>query len=213
MIRKTFEWRLDPDSGEFGWIEKNQPTFNAADGRMVAHDTLEHFAPNYLPVTEEAMALGALIHVREQGGWFSNLSNPDPVFHLSADVSRLLQDIAYGEGVDPVSITRPIRDESVEGLIQEVIQEAHKELLGEGDMVTPAMTSSLTSWMRIGYRRAVRRYHDNSPWHLTCLFQRIADEIDEDHKHGDFNEELKVAINARTLEHRITRSYPEDRYA
>lgn len=65
MLTKTFEYRQDREYGEMGWVAVDAPQgFNTGDGRLVAHDMLEHI-PNPKPYITGTKAVTLM---RENGG-------------------------------------------------------------------------------------------------------------------------------------------------
>jgi hypothetical protein len=222
MIHRTFEWREDKEFGGEGWIMKGQPDFNAGTGRMIAHDTLEHFAGRYDGITDEMLAFGSILYGRADGGWFNNTSNSNVAWHMSSDIGMMLRDMQYGDKEIKVAPpTRPLREDWLEETIQDAMHRAVKQANDEwGENEDPNAFSNsmkevdrMIAWMRIGYRMARRRWHGCDAWSLSNLFVKIQEEVDLRYKHGDLGEELHVRVNPRTLEHRIYNTMAEDNYA
>ncbi|UUZ75477.1 hypothetical protein LP414_27565 [Polaromonas sp. P1(28)-13] len=124
MIHRIFEWREDQELGGEGWIMKGQPTFNASRGLGIVHDTLEHFANRYGSITDEMLAFGSILRVRVEGGFFCRQYNPNPAFHLSGDLARMMEKLRFDENIDRAPPTRPLCDGQMEEVIQESITEA-----------------------------------------------------------------------------------------
>lgn len=219
MIHRIFEWREDQELGEYGWIQKGQPTFNSSTGRMIAHDVMEHTTPKYDHIAEEAMALGALIRVRHEAGAIGRSAYgfyTAPEESIGLKIERLLESVCYGD----VRITNPkpltalrgnnrdaeefIGDSIAAGIKQFAEERADEQAECQFTLRSPDI-QRIWVWMRHGYRNALRRYAGNEAWRLNAVFNSIAHEVDEDHKHGELYEELHVWLNPRTLKFRIER--------
>lgn len=216
MIHRIFEWREDEEHGDEGWILQNQPTFNIAGSIAIAHDVLEHFAPtSQNSLTEELQAIGALLRVRGEGGWFAARGyGHNYAKSIASDLARFLEQVRDGElTAEPVRATRPLRyglDDELQEAITESLRIANYELYHDDQPhVRDSTTAQFVGWMRIGYRRAVRRYASSDGSELCWLFERMTDDMGKRFKSGEFGDKLHILVNAQTLEFKAYREEAE----
>jgi hypothetical protein len=211
----SFDWREDKEFGHYGWIMTGMPDFNASTGLGIAHDTLEHFANGDGSLTDEMMAFGAMMYIRGEGGYFDALPNNNNVPHLQlgGDICRFLQDERRGS----IHIRKPPRtysigemDSEIQLSIKEGVRLANSELDdGDTPFSTGEVTDRMIGWMRIGYRKAERRYCNAAPIYLAHLFTEIRDTVDRQFKHGEEGEKLIVKVCQKSLKFRIYREEPD----
>lgn len=136
------------------------------DGLLIAHDLLEHQnGPEHIgPVWDELEALGAIWQVRGRHGDLQNGSMHSPDENLASDVARMSSEWA-ADGLPPKRFqfrtTRPCDydddfDEIIEIARRSIIREWHDDIDRLGQ-VTEYLTAAKHR-MRIGYRKAVRRF-------------------------------------------------------
>jgi hypothetical protein len=199
MLSKTFEYRQD-FNGILGFIPVNAPTlFDAGDGRLVAHDILEHFSNTTCSWEDELLALGAMIHVRANDGYFtSNTYNPDWTTHLAND---LLQVFSF------VSTTRLLHDVAVRDVnhvgddIDSAITKAYKNMLlersyDEDNYDIEVITQQLPlikKWVIKGYNKAVKRY-SKCDYPIVNLFYKIENELQKNW-YKEENTKITVSVN------------------
>lgn len=232
MFKVEFEWREDQEYGIQGWIPAHIPGFNAGSGRVIAHDTLEHARGDRGTMTEELIALGAALYVRAEGGYFHYRDNPHggDGSILGRDMSnfmRMMHDGNYGlsfNSLKPAPMTTRLNDWPNEILeaglvkarslfIEEIIDYGDADDAGcEGINLTDLnrMLASMRGWLRIGYRRAKVRYHQNEVYDLAHFFRELEEHIDKCHKHGDFGEMMTVRVCPKKLEFKVTRDFAYD---
>ena len=206
MLSKTFEYGEDYN-GNVGFIPVNASTvFNAGDGRLVAHDILEHFSNTTCMWEDELLALGAMIFVRGIDGYFTNnVYNPDWTTHLAAD---LLQVFSF------VSTTRLLHDIKVRDVnhvgddIDNAITKAYKNMLlerndCEDDYNIEVITQQLPlikKWLIKGYNKAVKRYSKcNYP--IVSLFYEIENELQ---KSWYKEEHTKITVSVNLIQGTVT---------
>ena len=212
MIHSVFEWREDEEYGDYGWIMKNQPTFNVSNGLGVAHDTMEHFKSRHGHIAYEMRAFGAIMRVRVDGGFFCKSYNSDPAWHLSLDMAQILEKLDSDAEIAVAPRTYPLREGWIEEIIQTAITKglktANYDKEDEYLIKNGENTERMVNWMRIGYRQAVRRYPNSDGSDLMYCFEDIQRQVDGKYKNGEFGEELHIQINAQTLERRVSIKYP-----
>lgn len=173
-IHRTFVYQEDDDTG----IKGLKPTWirNANAFRGVAHDILEHFPLNERlnVVEDEFQALGAVLALRISSGQFSSFMSASG--HVSSLVYSVLSDMyRYSLDRPRAQKTRPLQDEhdwAEQAIIKGVSQAwelTRSELQDEFDFADDyetldvekdisLLTDNIISHLRIGYRRAYRRY-------------------------------------------------------
>jgi hypothetical protein len=217
MTSLTFEWAEDDEFGGYGWIPKGMTGFNACDGRLIAHDVLEHFRDDRGTIEGEMRALGTVLFGRGLSGHFSSQYNPDPAHHLSSDILYFLINIVENgtcKAPKPPN-TYKLRDDYAEDIMNNIRLKVIKDLPQETDCFHANRAEYmkrldiLLDWMRIGFRKAVKKWGHDNGWNLTRLFERIAREVDENHKHGENYEELTVKVNQSNFTFNITQEYLE----
>lgn len=145
MAKLVFEYAEDHEFGNTGWRLENKPEFNAAtDGRLVAHDCIEHFANDDGSVEAELMALGAALYGR------CNMGQDVTTEGLASDMLFTCRD-----GVRSPGRTQKIEDEwALEEMSEKFLQYADGE-----EIINPAKTlANALGWIRKGYRKAAKRY-------------------------------------------------------
>ncbi|MHB0929387.1 MAG: hypothetical protein ACYC3W_10900 [Candidatus Nanopelagicales bacterium] len=231
MIRKSFLWEEDRTLGGYGWIPEGMPGFNASKGLGVAHDTLEHFANDTGDLTAECQAFGAMLYIRGEGGYFSQIGtyNPNPAYHMGSDLGRfviesLMEGISdYDAYIKPPPLTYKLNPDTEE-LLTEIKEEALKQAIlflngianpDEQDISRADIIQKLdeiNSWMRRGYRRAVLRYHKASAVELAYLFSTLEAKVDKFYTQGDVGDRLVVKVNPTTLQFAVEQNIIYDIY-
>ena len=186
---KYCEWEAAGTMGMLPtWFDGADPT----SGRGVAHDMLEHFKAPSTPVEGEAMAIGSFLLLRiETGAIDSSRSSLPP---LAGDLEAVLTDIVTEGHVLPRDrASRPL-DDYPESVVQEAVlnvygrlEEIVAERIDEGPEevqrwidVLAATRSAMVSWIRKGYRKAVRRFKDADTHTVgVYLFKKVETLVDK----------------------------------
>ncbi|GAC1605836.1 MAG: hypothetical protein NVS3B3_04490 [Aquirhabdus sp.] len=207
MIHTIFEWREDQEFGGEGWILKGFPNFNASTGRGIAHDTLEHFKGGDGSLADEMLAFGAMLHIRGESGWFESLPTIDNRLEaqMGFDIARFLQELRWGN----VYLRKPprtyrLKDADLEYALYDIVNEGVKvancERDEDAEMFQPGFaTANMIHWMRVGYRKAIRRFKGNRPHDIAYCFDTIARKVDLGFNRGDLGDELHVRVNTESL--------------
>lgn len=182
-ITRDFILQRDDDTGVIGliptWIGDASPT------QSIAHDMLEHRKKEVgLPVTAELQAIGALLALRIENGAFYASAHSDSEM-LALLVFEMLQDLLHGKELDRAPRTRPLNRlcDWAERLIQAAVPRAFELLRQEQDdpvavaelgAIYRRFQADIVSWLRIGYRHAVRRYGNLDRYYVANkLFTRL----------------------------------------
>lgn len=223
MIHRKFVWRVDEEHGNEGWGLISQPVFNVATtGRLICHDTLEHFKCDGT-VEDELQALGAMVFIRGQG-YDSNLHRLGVVTNLASDLVRLMETV-YGwngreESLQAQVVGPLLADNEVEGWLQKALQEAVEEFekysLDDREVPEDFETTKvqLIEWMRTGYRKAKRRYHGNHAEDLCATFNHLEYMLKDTFLHRQYGDILLVGVCPRQLTTKVrVKSVYEREYA
>lgn len=198
----TLEAFEDENFGLIGLGVKGMPrgenTNVATTGLLIAHDLLEHQNGIELmgTIDDELEALGGIWFVRGQWGDL-NRDGTGAYYtiheNIGSDISRMFRDFFYGAPVNTSPLrTRPC-DEDAD--FEEIIRCAVKDMPGEveEDVKDEAelaekvrlYTAICLPRMRIGFRKAQRKWRQYRPVLANTLFWEIAGAVDPCCKHAE----------------------------
>lgn len=237
MIRKVFEWRRDEMYDLYGWGQVTQPTFNVCDGRMIAHDVMEHGTRDLPDLTSELLAFGAIINIRALGGYFYDFTYGNngakgiggelvdfALEHLDYKHTDFPSETLRNVGSPPKNFDSEYEDAA--NFIASAIRYAKEpslidsELdsydLGGGESGSERREKVLkvidqfANYLKIGYVKSVNRYCQNSPEELCYTFQQIKQRIEDKYKAGDIGDRISVGVDRKTL--KVDIHYVSPRY-
>jgi hypothetical protein len=168
-----------------------------AHGVLTAiHDLFEHF-PGMSDTDGEAMALGAMLYCRGEGGFFDR-SIPDTI---SGDLANLfIQSCEWGELTDP-GRTMPIPDQ-VESWITSALVRAMRELRDEDHSFHSEWPHWVKGWLRKGYRKARARYTLDSLT-ISHVFRQMMGDMEKVFNQAEERDFIEVNFVRKTLEYNI----------
>jgi hypothetical protein len=203
------------DFGGNGWRLESQPGFDPLGGMAVAHDIIEHFPDGDESPADEFQALGASYFVRGCGGYFSiKGAYHSPESNIASDFPMILQHIIYQDMyLRTPPATRPLREESDEEGIQEILREARKLVRSEfsdpeDQRKCMEELKKAEGWLRIGFRRASKRYAGNL-FKVVEMFLKIEKEADRILRHAEIGDVLEINVSG----YRATIALVEPEYA
>lgn len=227
-IKKTYTWKEDPEYGSEGWMPDWLKESNVVtDGRLFAHDMLEHFEDDEGGLFGELMAMGSILHIRAETGYFYSLYNPDASVHLSADLSMMLEKVFYGQQELPparhIKKTYRLAEEGAESILQEAVAKARQSFVR--DFRDSDCSGSIAEYadfadrnlalfvhvMRAGYRKARRRWAN--VWDRLGVFNRVTRRMNEIVKRmgGEYyGAKLEITIFPHTEEVRARQLIEDD---
>ncbi len=203
MIVRRFVRQHHEEYGYDGWRPEWIPHFDPSEGLGVAHDTLEHVLHDAGTVETEFMALGTIAWLRGQGGWFyqHRPHASDLAYQMSGDFLSQA-DYLDGEGrsMKKAPPTRPLADGDMDDALQECVRKGMKLLADECDrdggeksaLIDPV---SALSYLRMGFRRAARRYASSDPSEMCWIFDEIMQGAEKHGKHAELGEVLVVRVD------------------
>lgn len=211
MPTYEFEKQYNDDFGSYGWLIRGAPlTYYPISGTGVAHDIIEHQPGDSGTVEEELMALGAALYVRGNGNYWARSEVP-PGGQVGSDLSN---DLAFKYGGVEEGIASPSRTHKLEDFAEEWIKQALVDAQKEFEYHAQFYSNELEEfhanvadylqkvpgWLRIGYRKAKKRYSKVSPWDLCSLFKKVEEDADKYINRAEDGDLFVVRLNANRLE-------------
>lgn len=203
MQKFTFVCKKHEEYGSLGWALKSKPHFEPLVGMTVAHDIMEHFPRDNGTLAAEWQAFGAMLRIRHEGNWWAGQGGRYTEFgdQTYVDLFDHYRKVCWKElSVDEAPRTVKLEDDLEEQLAK-MVANFRRELSNECDKRTYNVDNfckNLVSWMRIGYRKACKRYQDIPAWKLCEMFSEIADKADKLLKEDIFEgAEMVVEMDAR----------------
>lgn len=190
-MRYEFVAERHNEFGSMGWRLKDMPDFDPLPGMAVAHDILEHFPGGDESPADEFQALGASWFLRGEGYLYSGLSSGEE--NLAADMPDIVDHVLQGMYMPTPPRTHRL-DSNAEDALQIALKLAKRNCGDRGaDAEAKSVLRKALGWLRIGYRRAVRRYKDNVH-NARHLFTLIEAEADKYLKHAEEGDELHIGV-------------------
>jgi hypothetical protein len=203
MLTMRFVLAHDPERFGTGWRPAHQPDFDPTGGMGVAHDVLEHFPGDDGSLKDELQAFGAILLIRVEHG------DLDPK-SLAVEFPDLMSKLFHGDTwLEAAPRTRLLSDD-LEMFMARALIEARKqvaEFLYDDDLTYEdkidwfnEQVPHIMGWMRVGYRRARRRYRNAYSYHdLPALFGEIARMADQELKECDGRLGTELTIRVSTV--------------
>lgn len=205
MIRRKFLCEENPEYGELGFRPAWLSDGEAYSGLGVAHDTLEHGLHDNGTVAAEFQAFGAMVFVRGLCDYWRERGNIRPPHEHIGSIQDIMERVHDGTQIlEAAPTTQPLRNERAEQIIADSVFYALREAK-EADskygldyrFLTPEQAEHFRNWMRIGYRRACRRYAGLDPYDVQYCFGKIETGADKLLKHAEEGQELIVLCDPR----------------
>lgn len=220
-IKREFQWRED-QNGTYGWIMRGMDDFDAVDAMGVCHDAIEHF-DNGATLEDEYQAFGQMLHGRGMGGYWSLIHSYYPAeANIASDAMLFLaRNLDDGHRLEKRRTTR-LSDNAAENMLEEIERLVLKDLPGElesrfddpAEMPSRAEqrreVRAMLNWMRIGYRRAERRWGDHNNCQVADLFYEMQSEVKRvtgdvlgnEHAFG-YHDVLQVSFSPKSLDYKV----------
>ena len=176
-MKKLFRVQRHEDHGDLGLIETTAPPeFFPLQGMGIAHDCLEHFPGDDGSIDHEFMALGAMIWIRGDQGYF--LHQPTEA-NLSVEMSAMLWRYFY---YDSYTMRPPKPGNRLEicSVVIGACKLATNEILYDFDIdeISDKLKEFMASaryWLQVGYNRAKKRYP--RPDKAVSVFRIIEEQV------------------------------------
>lgn len=219
LVRK-FVFEEDPEYGNNGWrpLWMRGATANSGDGRLVAHDILEHHPNMELGAEAEFHAIGASYWIRGENGGFANTIY-SAVEQYAADFPSILRRVDCGEETlkDP-GVTRALSEYlygDADEALQDIVREGFKLTAREYDYPLRGLPmfarKRALGWMRKGYRYARQRYCEATDgWGVNALFTKTAEAVNRVTRHADLGMEMTVRLDVRRCDVKAFADYPNE---
>jgi hypothetical protein len=155
-MKRTFKIIENDELEMLGFLEVGAPSeFEPLAPMGTAHDCLEHFKGDDGSIDHEFMALGCMLYIRGEGGYWNEPYEKNCSMELSATLWRY-----YEQGYkmrDPASNRIEISES-----IQLVCEYARKGIPDEHHAVDRSrlrlFLEAAAYWLQVGYNRAIRKY-------------------------------------------------------
>ena len=218
-----FAFAEHEEHGTKGWKPDWIPGGEPLTGIGVAHDVMEHWTNQSGSWNDELVALGAALFVRGDGGWFAangrSKHNDRWSVNTCSDIvegmrKHVWQDEPWVSLLSGRAGSHRLdewNESEIEHCLNRVRQDFREEVGEDFNraqwMVSDLYMQQMARLMRVGYRKAERRYRN--AYAAAHVFSQIAEKSDKLLEHADDFETLEVRLNARTLDYSVRRVYPE----
>lgn len=191
VILKSF---ADRNTGEIGLgikgMSRNDDTNAATEGLLIAHDLIEHVnGPSKIgTIDDELEALGAIWYVRGQHGQLSRDGRGSMYTiaqNIAGDITRMFHNYICGSHVflEKLRTCAVLHDDD----LQDTLQAADKSYRGEFSNGEPEFNEAVEKWpayrtlclhrMRVGYRKATRKWAKHGQYAANNQFWAIAEAV------------------------------------
>ncbi len=198
IIKRKFEYGLDPEYGNYGIRPLNMPNFNYfSEGMGIAHDLLEHFDESG-SLIDEIMSMGSMIHIRINGYYwngFKTYYGKDPIDNLTSEL--ITNYINYKNDIfEDNYICNDEINPDIDEIIKQIIKDGKKLLLSEfSDYFTnyednyynPIEEKKILNkflyleynYIKKGYIEAQKKYNGFTSEYLCYMFYEVEKKINE----------------------------------
>lgn len=217
-MKRTFTCGEHPEYGGLGWAADWMRGADPIQGMGCAHDILEHPPNMPLGAESEFMALGAMLWLRGETGFFFSGT---PAENAAVDFPDILERVMNGEETlkDPGK-TRALSEwdyGSLDGQCQSAVRKGVALLISDRGYTFPSIAKHMppeyrqrmVGWMRKGIRYAVRRYkHGNNE--VAYLFKRMEKEFDRRLESAKEGAQIAVHVNLKQCSFRMEEVWPNE---
>lgn len=162
------------------------------DVSLIAHDIVEHQngIRSIGPIWDELEAMGGIWHARGRWGNIGNGMH-SPAENVASDIVRMARDVSFKgfRDFDAMGFRLPaVKPHDHDEDFLEILAIAREQIPGELDAEAPldidAYLSETLNRMRIGFRKATRRFGDR--FGSSNQFSAIADAVTSAARHIEF---------------------------
>ena len=203
-----------------GWVGMpEQDNFDPASGFTLCHDIFEEFeCPKYKQLGlphNELLAFGAMYFVRGSTGYFDEFGfGRGCAFTMGAGWESIFEHV-IGENMHfkiPPK-TYALQDKDAEADLQAICEEGRKTIFGNhgvGSDLTGREKEDLIQnlslvihWLRIGYRRAEKRYRNCNRYDLSYMFTQIREAVEIAEKDAEPGDQLWIFTDFKNNDFRV----------
>jgi len=205
MIRRKFIVKRHEEFGSLGlcpFDDQYNPALEPLAGMTIAHDILEHFPNAHGTAEEEYMALGATMLVRSQ--WSERRGTMEE--NLASEFATVYK-WSEQHCLPMIPVNKKIRnlDEEIEETLRRTrrfaIMSMESEILYDDDETEESVrfleeyADAALDWIRVGYRKATRRYRNVPAIFLGSVFKQISDGVELALKRAVEGQLVKISVN------------------
>ncbi len=225
--RRQFDYGTDPDYGGEGFRPSDRPDFNYLDGRVVAHDLLEHLTDDET-LAGEMQALGASVYVRGVE-FFVEEGQMDPSIeeNIASDMLVFFQDWESGKTA-PGKMFHKINAKSTEEFDEGVFldrcrllakaefgQWTHDEYVQDEDSKKRAkefrkFCVAALPWIRKGFWAAEKKYGKYGRRAMLDMYIKIQGHVNQAAKGAYEGQQFIVDYDLDTGRVSVEEYYGED---
>ena len=213
MISREFIYKED-EHGNVGWIPEWLPNATSGDGRLVAHDVLEHMpnTSNRNSSEDELVAMGAMYFIRgETGLLYSPYQSIEDI--IAKDICFILSDsVNNSERVRSPGFKYRLSDSSTDNIFKEATRIGIKSFKDnyedDIDILDKHIYTYTLNWLRVGYRQATKRYRGINQGYVGDMFPQIERLVNERSKFVNEYDKLKVMVNIKRAIVKVKRLEP-----
>lgn len=201
-IKRIFDCEIGEDVGEVGFVPRGAKDADPYWSLTVAHDTLEHFPNDIGSIAGELRAIGAMLAIRGENGYFG-LGFSEAI---SSDFVELARHFIHeGFNLEAPGRSRPVEfhaDYELQRAVTIGLREVWSELIVDGYYEEVAeeavlqfcrLHKAILGHMRNGYRAASNRY--SSTYSAMVSFRDIVKAVDKAHEDAEEGDILYVEVN------------------
>lgn len=193
MTTHRFVCQEHEDFGTKGWRQQSQPGFDPLGGMAVAHDIIEHFPNGDESPADEFQALGASLLIRQDYYYASKGQyTTSPALNAASDMPEIIRHVVH-EHMHLPEAPKTLRLRDGEELVQTFVRASYKLVRSEFEDYSDDELAQMREvvrksegWVRIGYRRAQKRYAGKMGQTLSlfCSIERMANRLLEQAEEG-----------------------------
>lgn len=186
MIYRTFVY-TDADS-IVGWLPDRAPaSFSPGGPVLVVHDLMEHL-PGLRSgsVPDELQALGVMLRVRADGGYFRHRAEPNPAVHLGHDLDIVLEDEEYW---NEHTVCPPALRAFVPDWVQACTHKATENVY---------CAEKARAWIHRGYVKGCKTYSNLSAARLADISWMLETEVGEASEMAQEGDRMRLGVCPQT---------------
>lgn len=213
MIGLTFVIEYNREMGDKGARPENMPNADPYGGLACCHDLLEHFRDDDGSIAAEMQALGAMLYLRVAPGHHSYVDD-DGSPRLRFEVNELESHcINEGFSLAPAPKTRRLDDTCEDAIVRCITAARHELAIRDRGPLAEEhremarqefghwLVHHVPGWLRVGYRRAERRYRNVPDWYsIWSAAEEMIPKIDRFIRHAEIGDRFRLTFDKRRID-------------